>query len=180
MPRHGAVAERDRVGSSSIEDKPGKRATIAKAVQALVFTAGARACAIPVEHVLETMRALPVVPVAGVPAFIRGLSVIRGAAIPVVDVDALLSSGMVAGERERFVTLKLGDRSAALAVDTVVGIRSLDLEAMAPLPELLRESDNAGIDKLGASDARLLVVLHAARLVPEDVWLAIGRVAGAT
>ena len=54
-------------------------------IPVLVVMVGARACAIPLDHVAETMRPLPIEPVAGTPGFVRGVSVIRGAPTPVVD-----------------------------------------------------------------------------------------------
>ncbi len=58
----------------------------------LVVMVGARACAFPLHHVAETMRPLPIEPVAGTPSFVRGVSVIRGMPTPVVDLKALLES----------------------------------------------------------------------------------------
>jgi hypothetical protein len=45
-----------------------------------VVRVGARVCALPLHHVVETMRPLPIDPVVGTPAFISGVSVIRGIA----------------------------------------------------------------------------------------------------
>ena len=44
--------------------------------------------ALPLEHVVETMRPLPVEPLGDAPRFILGLSIVRGEPIPVVDVGA--------------------------------------------------------------------------------------------
>ena len=58
----------------------------------LVVMAGARACAIPLHHVGETMRPLRIEPVGRTPGFVRGVSMIRGAPTPVVDLKALLEN----------------------------------------------------------------------------------------
>jgi chemotaxis signal transduction protein len=58
----------------------------------LVVMVGTRACAFPLHHVAETMRPLPIQPVAGTPSFVRGVSVIRGTPTPVVDLKALLEN----------------------------------------------------------------------------------------
>lgn len=142
--------------------------------QALIVTVGARAYAIPIRHVSETMRPLPIEPVPGAPAFVRGLSVIRGAPLPVVDLRRLLEgeSPVLFG---RFVTVQVDERRFVLAVDRVVGVR--DLALLQTLPPLLRADGGTDlVQAIGISDAQLLVVLRAARLVPEDVWgsLAIG------
>lgn len=144
-----------------------------EAVSALVFTVGQRACALPLRDISEVMRPLPIESVAGAPNFVPGVAIIRGAALPVVDLGMLLErrSQRAWG---RFVTVKVGGaRSVALAVDEVVGVRSLEGSQLAALPPLLRAADGDLIEALGAADAQLLVVLRAARLVPEEVWASL-------
>lgn len=136
----------------------------------LVVTVGALACALPLQHVAETMRPLPIEPVAGAPRFVRGVSVIRGVPTPVVDLKSLVGNGEHSATYGRFVTLKLGERRVALGVDGVVGLRTLDSSQLGELPPILRGVATDPIEALGARDAQLLVVLQAARIVPEEVW----------
>lgn len=140
----------------------------------LIVAAGARVCALSVHHVAETMRPLPVEPVAGTPHYVRGLSVIRGASVPVVDLPALLDScASGTSATRRFVTVKADARLIALAVDSVIGIRELDATQLEELPPLLRHADVALIEAIGVADAQLLVVLRGARILPEETWKAI-------
>lgn len=136
----------------------------------LVVAVGARACAIPLCHVVETMRPLPIGPVTGTPGFVRGVAVIRGAPTPVVDLGALLGNSGNSATYGRFVTLKLGERRVALGVDGVGGVRHLDSAQLGELPPLLRDVAADLVESVGVRDAELLVVLRAARLVPEEVW----------
>lgn len=138
---------------------------------ALICRIGDRLLALPLTAVVETMRPLPVEAFGGTPTFIPGLAMIRGAVVPVVDVRLLLGADQ-AGESapERFVTVSTGHRIVALAVDAVLGLRTLDDVALPALPALL---DSAGLEVLsaiGTLDAQLLLVLDRARLVPESVW----------
>ncbi len=141
-------------------------------IPVLVVRVGARACAVPLEHVGETLRPLPISPVAGMPAFVRGMSVVRGAPTPVVDLDVLLGSGADSATR-RWVTLKLGARQVALVVDGVVGLRHLEPAQLGELPPILRDAAADFIEALGTRDAEILLVLRAARLVPDDLWLTL-------
>ena len=143
---------------------------VSETSQVLIVTVGARACAIPLHHVAETMRPLPVEPVAGTPAFVRGVSVIRGAPTPVVDLEALLENGENSATHGRFVTLKVGERRVAIGVDGVVGLRNLDSAQLGELPPMLRDVAADLIEAIGTRDAQLLVVLRAARIVPDEVW----------
>jgi purine-binding chemotaxis protein CheW len=128
-------------------------------------------CAIPVEHVEETMRPLPVESIAGVPVFVRGLAVVRGVPTPVVDAASLLSG--VASHPTRFVTVRTGTRRVVLAVDAVVGIIEIPPDTVDVLPPLIQSYGLDAISAAGVLDADLLLVLRSTRLIPDDVWAAI-------
>jgi purine-binding chemotaxis protein CheW len=127
-------------------------------------------CGFPLTHVVETMRPLPVEPVAGAPAFVAGLAIIRGAAVPVVDAAQLLADGQLGSvdtdPKARFVLLDAGGRPVALAVAGVVGVRSLPADSHGPMPRLLSQAGAHVIATVGALDAELLLVLQAAHLLP--------------
>ncbi|MFI4940819.1 MAG: chemotaxis protein CheW [Burkholderiales bacterium] len=138
----------------------------------LVFRSDLRLCALPLGSVTETMRPLPIEPMPEMPVFLLGVSIIRGAIVPVVDVARLLGLSTYASHA-RFVTLKLGDRSVAFAVDDVIGIRRLASETTAVIPPLLSAADAGVIDEMTTLDAELIVVLQAAHLIPDSVWEAL-------
>ena len=140
--------------------------------QALIVTAGTRACAIPARDVVETMRPLPIEPIAGMPGLVRGLSVVRGVPIPVIDLAALLEAGDCPETYARFVTMRIGERRAVVAVQGVVGLRNLDMTELRELPPLLQGSESPLIQAIGGRDAQLLIVLRAARMVPDEIWTA--------
>jgi purine-binding chemotaxis protein CheW len=136
----------------------------------LMCRAGSFLCALPLGYVVEIMRILPIEPIAGAPLYVRGLSIIRGTPTPVVD-TALMCCGRTAPS-SRLVTVTAGTRLIALAVDTVLGVRSIKNDE--PLPPLLREAANDLISALGCLDAELLLFLGAARIVPEDLLERLG------
>lgn len=133
----------------------------------LLVRAGARLCGLPVAAVSETMRPLPVAPVAGAPAWVRGVAVVRGEPLPVVDLAALLG-GTAEEAAGRFVAIRAGGRAAALAVGAVLGVARLDPAGARTLP-LVRDACAGALESLRTLDGDLLVVLGAARLVPDAV-----------
>jgi purine-binding chemotaxis protein CheW len=135
---------------------------------ALLVWAGGRLCAVALEHVGEIMRPLPTEAVVGVPPFVRGIAVIRGVPTPVVDVAVLLDGAH--GTIGRFVTMNVGGWRVALGVGAVTGIRDLASVELAAMPPLLGGVGAELIEAIGAADSRLLVVLRAARVVPDEVW----------
>ena len=134
----------------------------------LVVEVQGRLCALPLTHVMEIMRPLPVEPIPAVPSFVRGISLIRGIPTPVVDLGVLL--GMPSGIADRFVTLRLGDRQVALSVDSVLGVRELDMSKIRELPLLLQGASKDVIEAMGTLDEQLLVVLCAGWELPDEVW----------
>jgi len=119
-------------------------------------------------QVIETMRPLPIEPIAGMPSFVRGVSIIRGVLTPVVDLGFVL--GIQGGAIERFVTLRLDDRQVAFAVGTVLGIRELDTSAIQQLPPLLQGASRDLIDAIGTLDEQILMILREGWELPEEVW----------
>lgn len=133
-------------------------------VVVLVVRVRHRRCALPIEHVIETMRPLPIDPVDRAPIGVLGLSIVRGIPVAVVDPGAWL--GGAEGEIARFVTVRIGARVAALAVQSVEGVSRLRHDEFASLPLALGEA-GAAIDRLATLDSELVLVLRATRLVPD-------------
>jgi purine-binding chemotaxis protein CheW len=138
----------------------------------LVCRVGPRLCALPLLNVVETMRPLPVEPIAGAPSFVLGLCILRGAPVPVVEVASLL--GEQSARPERLVTLKVGSRLVALALGQVVGLRPMAAMSDEALPPLLRDAGGEIVTAIATLDAELLLVLNAARVVPDGLFESIG------
>jgi purine-binding chemotaxis protein CheW len=145
----------------------------------LLCRIGSRIGALALMDVRETMRPLPIEPLPGMPPFVLGVAIVRGFPAPIVDAARLLKPlvppppPMISSPSARFVSLKLGERTAVLAVDAVLDIRPLPAGMLADIPPLLRETGAEQMAVIGALDAQLLFVLEAARLLPESVWSAI-------
>lgn len=126
-------------------------------------------CAVPLAHVAEVMRPLPVEPLAGAPAGVLGMAVIRGKATPVIDLSVLLGDRAAAATASaRFVTIRAGQRAIALLVDAVLAIRTLARAELEALPPLWETSHPSAVSALGTLDRELLIVLEATHLLPED------------
>lgn len=143
--------------------------TEVRGASALLCRAGARLCAVLGEHVAETMRPLPVAALGAAPPFVLGLSVVRGTAIPVVDLRLLLGAS-AARSPGRFVVTRAGARGVALAVDSIERWLVLPSAELASLPPLVRDVDTAAIEAIAARDADLLYVLDSSRVLPSAVW----------
>jgi purine-binding chemotaxis protein CheW len=134
----------------------------------LLCRAGAGLCALPLGPIVEIMRLLPIEPVAAPPPGLSGLSLIRGAPVPVLDLAALL--GESGAPATRLVTATLSGRKVALAVEAVLGVRRIDPALVGELPPLLRDSARAAVAAIGTLDAELLLMLETGKLVPDGIF----------
>lgn len=130
----------------------------------LMVRTGAHTCALPLSGVMEIMRPLPVEPLAGAPPMVRGLSVIRGEPVPVLDLATML--GENGGSCTRFVTVRAGVRRVALAVELVLGVREFAPSVLHAMPPLLGEAAADLVEALSTLDAELFLVLKTSSMAP--------------
>jgi purine-binding chemotaxis protein CheW len=136
--------------------------------QLLVVRSASRLCGLDVAHVDEVMRPMRVEPVPNVPSFVRGVSIIRGKATPIVDLCALLG-GDAETDAKHLVTLRTtSSERVGLLVAQVLGLQRSEALALDPLPALL-QSDDAIVEQLARHDGDLLTVLRTSKLVPDGV-----------
>lgn len=110
------------------------------------------------------MRMLPVEPVAGSLPLELGLCTIRGAPVPVVDAGRLFEDKPT--QSRRMITIRMGDRIVAFAVETILGIESFAPEALEALTPLLADVET--IAAIAKRDEALVFFLRMARLIPAD------------
>lgn len=139
---------------------------------ALIVGLASCVCALPLTHVIETMRPLSVEPISGVPSFVQGISIIRGIPTPVIDLGAVV--GTPNERAERFVTLRVGDRQVALSVNAVLGVRDLDtIMTIQELPPLFHTASKDVIETIGTLDEQVMLVLRESWELPDEVWRAL-------
>ena len=142
----------------------------APGVSSLVFRAGSLLCALPLDEVVETMRPLPTHRLAGTPAFVLGVSILRGVPTPVIDVARLLGGG--SAEPARYLTVRTGRGTIAFATGAVLGIRSTTADAGAQHAALLGAASDGLLAGVGRIGAEPLLLLQSMRVVSDDVWAA--------
>lgn len=136
----------------------------------LVFRAGQLLCALRLEDVIETMRPLAVQPLAGTPAYVSGIAIMRGLPAPVIDVARLL--GGHDAQATRFVAVRTDRGPIALATGNVLGIRPTLSDTDQQNAPLLGAAPARMVAAVGTVDTEPIFQLHSMRLVPDEVWAA--------
>jgi len=133
-------------------------------LRACLFTLGAQTFALPVATVKEVVDFEEWTTVPRAPRAVVGVANLRGDVVPIVDAQAVL--GLPArqrGRRLRTLVVVAGDRTAALVVDAVVGLATVDAgtppEAGAPAVAAARV-EAGGRAALLLDAARLLEALR--------------------
>jgi purine-binding chemotaxis protein CheW len=136
----------------------------------LLLRVGTRLCTISLQHVIETLRPLPIEGLADAPRFIQGMSIVRGEPVPVVDLAALLGDAMARPAR-RFVMVRAEhERRIALAVEEVVDVVRPEAVHFQERPLLLQEALPGCVEMIGALDGKLVAMLATMHILPEEAW----------
>jgi purine-binding chemotaxis protein CheW len=144
----------------------------AAGVTALVFRAGPLYCALPLGEVIETMRPLHTRPLAGTPSYVRGLTILRGAPAPVIDMTRLLTGAEA--PVDRYVAVRAGRGPVACATGPVLGVRDVEVAPPEGPAALFTGVSKALIAAVGTVGTEPLLLLHSIAAVPDEVWEAAG------
>jgi purine-binding chemotaxis protein CheW len=133
-------------------------------LELLEFRLASERYAVETRYVAEVHALRDLTPLPGTPPFVRGIVNLRGRILAVYDLKkffALPEQGVT--DLHRILVVDAGDFEIGLLADVVVGVRSLPLSALSPLPTL---SAIAADFLKGISEDRL-VVLDLGRLLSD-------------
>lgn len=107
-----------------------------------------------------------VTPVPNVPAFVDGITSIRGRVIPAVSLRARFGVPRVAPDaRTRIVVVRSGARSVGLIVDAAREFAKIPADAIQPPPETLVDDTMSYLRGVAHLGDRLILVLDTAELL---------------
>lgn len=107
-----------------------------KGLQVLCFRVGQRTFAFDIMGIREILRNQKVTPVPHTPRHVAGVLNLRGALIPVVDLQAVLLGmpGPAAAEDPKLIVVQARGRTAGLLVDQVLDVVAVRSDTLAPVP----------------------------------------------
>jgi purine-binding chemotaxis protein CheW len=126
-------------------------------VQLLIFTLDRSRYGIPLEDVVEIMRAVAVTPIPTAPSVVEGLMNVRGLIVPVFDPRrrfGLPAKSMTLSDH--LIVARAGPRVVALHVDRAEEMRTLDPSEIEEPGRYVRSADQ--ISGVAALDDGLLLI----------------------
>ncbi|EGS2999898.1 chemotaxis protein CheW [Escherichia coli] len=135
----------------------------------LVFTLGDEEYGIDILKVQEIRGDDQVTRIANTPAFIKGVTNLRGVIVPIVDLRIKFSQVDVDyNDNTVVIVLNLGQRVVGIVVDGVSDVLSLTAEQIRPAPEFAVTLSTEYLTGLGALGDRMLILVNIEKLLNSE------------
>jgi purine-binding chemotaxis protein CheW len=135
-------------------------------LEVLVFTLGGEEYAVEILKVQEIRGYHNVTRIANVPDFIKGVTNLRGAIVPIIDLRIKFNLGAPRyDEHTVVIVLNIGARVAGIVVDGVSDVLTLSPEQIKPAPDFGARWVTAYLMGLAAVDERMLILVDIEKLM---------------
>ncbi|WNN54727.1 chemotaxis protein CheW (plasmid) [Hafnia alvei] len=135
----------------------------------LVFRLGSEEYGIEILKVQEIRGYDRVTRIANTPNFIAGVTNLRGAIVPIVDLRVKFQLPFAEfNENTVVIVLNLGARIVGIVVDGVSDVLSLNAEQIKPAPDFTVTLSSEYLLGLGALDDRMLILVDIEKLLNSE------------
>lgn len=135
----------------------------------LVFTLGDEEYGIDILKVQEIRGYDQVTRIANTPAFIKGVTNLRGVIVPILDLRIKFDQdGVEYNENTVVIVLNFGQRVVGIVVDGVSDVLSLTSEQIRPAPEFAVTLSTEYLTGLGALGDRMLILVNIEKLLNSE------------
>lgn len=132
----------------------------------LAFRLGNEEYGIDILKVQEIREYEPTTKLANVPGFILGLSNLRGAIVPIIDMRIKFNLGEANYDHLTVtIILNIGDRIVGMVVDSVSDVMALTPEQIRPAPAMGTLMDTDNLIGLGTLEDRMLILVDIEKLM---------------
>jgi len=123
--------------------------------------------AIPIMRVREIINLPDITHIPQSPAYLKGITNLRGSVIPVVDLKKLIHMTASEGGGLKVIVIASGRITFGLLVDGITGVISIE-ETAIESPENLPHGHEDQVEGVAKLDGRLVVLLDVKKLIPLD------------
>lgn len=144
----------------------------------LVFTLGSEEYGIDILKVQEIRGYDQVTRIANTPAFIKGVTNLRGVIVPIVDLRIKFAQNDVSyNDNTVVIVLNLQQRVVGIVVDGVSDVLSLSADQIRPAPQFAVTLATEYLTGLGALEDRMLILVDIERLLSSEEMALVDSVA---
>ncbi|TKI08309.1 chemotaxis protein CheW [Martelella alba] len=135
----------------------------------LIFTLGDEEYGIDILKVQEIRGYDQVTRIANTPAFIKGVTNLRGVIVPILDLRIKFAQTDVQyNDNTVVIVLNLSERVVGIVVDGVSDVLSLTAEQIRPAPEFAVTLSTEYLTGLGSLGERMLILVDIERLLNSE------------
>lgn len=146
----------------------------------LIFTLGDEEYGIDILKVQEIRGYDQVTRIANTPAFIKGVTNLRGVIVPIIDLRVKFAQqGVTYNENTVVIVLNFGQRVVGIVVDGVSDVLSLTNEQIRPAPEFAVTLATEYLTGLGSLGERMLILVDIEKLLSSEEMSLIDSVSKA-
>jgi purine-binding chemotaxis protein CheW len=143
----------------------------------LIFTLGEEEYGIDILKVQEIRGYDQVTRIANTPAFIKGVTNLRGVIVPILDLRVKFAQQDVSyDENTVVIVLNFGQRVVGIVVDGVSDVLSLTADQIRPAPEFAVTLATEYLTGLGSLGERMLILVDIEKLLSSDEMSLIDNV----
>jgi purine-binding chemotaxis protein CheW len=149
-------------------------------IKMIGFHVGSRFFGAQILTVREILRSPVIEAAQGAPSFVKGITRLRGAILPIVDLGRLIGQGGTAVNREKtwVIVASAGGRNVGYIVDSVTPIIRIKTSAILPAPEIILAGLRSKyIQGVCETDKGILFIANLDCMLVEDEVNAIGKMA---
>lgn len=138
----------------------------AETAQFVEFEIDGQRYAFSITQIREIVILHSVTPTPQVAAYVDGVSNLRGAIIPIIQLRVLFGLPRKPGDEEtRTIVVTVGEKTIGCTVDAVTQVLRLAHDAIQPAPDIVRSDHGPAIAGFAKVDDRLVIVLDVDRLL---------------
>lgn len=144
----------------------------------LVFTLGSEEYGIDIFKVQEIRGYDQVTRITNTPAFIKGVTNLRGVIVPIVDLRIKFAQNDVCyNDNTVVIVLNLQQRVVGIVVDGVSDVLSLSADQIRPAPQFAVTLATECLTGLGSLEDRMLILVDIERLLSSEEMALVDSVA---
>lgn len=135
----------------------------------LVFTLGDEEYGIDILKVQEIRGYDQVTRIANTPAFIKGVTNLRGVIVPIIDLRVkFLQENVTYNDNTVVIVLNFSQRVVGIVVDGVSDVLSLTTDQIRPAPEFVVTLSTEYLTGLGSLGERMLILVDIEKLLSSE------------